>query len=182
MNFPFLAAKERLIRIMGTFDLATGHADTWDELLDSLESELKDVLGHYREALKENQMETLILWLSLVVYFESRGEPTVCQQAVAHVVLNRTKDGDVAKTVLAPYQFSWVPEKMHNGILRPEHRPNKESPAWKQAVESALKAIYTVDFYEATHFHATYIAKPKSWSNLKLVHTCGQHHFYKEIA
>ena len=31
--------KERLIRIMGTFDLATGHADTWDELLDSLESE-----------------------------------------------------------------------------------------------------------------------------------------------
>lgn len=53
MNFPFLAAKERLIRIMGTFDLATGHADTWDELLDSLESELRDVLGHYREALKE---------------------------------------------------------------------------------------------------------------------------------
>ena len=126
-------------------------------------------------------METLLLWLSLVVYFESRGEPAVCQQAVAHVVLNRTKDGDVAKTVLAPYQFSWVPEKMHNGILKPEHRPNKESPAWKQAVESALKAVYTVDFYEATHFHATYIAKPKSWANLKLVRTCGQHHFYKEI-
>ena len=43
---------ERLIRIMGTFDLATGHADTLDELLNSLESELRDVLGHYREALK----------------------------------------------------------------------------------------------------------------------------------
>ena len=42
--------KERLIRIMGTFDLATGHADTLDELLDSLESELRDVLGHYRTA------------------------------------------------------------------------------------------------------------------------------------
>ena len=53
MNFPFLRAKERLIRIMGTFDLATGHADTWDELLDSLESELRDVLGHYREALAQ---------------------------------------------------------------------------------------------------------------------------------
>ena len=50
MNFPFLAAKERLTRIMGTFDLATGHADTWDELLDSLESELRDVMGHYRAA------------------------------------------------------------------------------------------------------------------------------------
>jgi hypothetical protein len=44
----------RLIRIMGTFDLATGHADNWDDLLDSLESELHDVLGHYREALKQD--------------------------------------------------------------------------------------------------------------------------------
>ena len=43
---PYL---ERLIRIMGTFDLATGHADTFDELLDSLESELRDVLGYYRQ-------------------------------------------------------------------------------------------------------------------------------------
>ena len=65
MNFPFLAAKERLIRIMGTFDLATGHADTWDELLDSLESELRDVLGHYRTArewvgLTDDEIETLM--------------------------------------------------------------------------------------------------------------------------
>jgi hypothetical protein len=46
--------KERLIRIMGTFDLATGHADTFDELLDSLESELRDLLEHYRAAVKEH--------------------------------------------------------------------------------------------------------------------------------
>ena len=44
----------RLIRIMGTFDLSTGHADCWDDLLESLESELRDVLGHYREALKQD--------------------------------------------------------------------------------------------------------------------------------
>jgi len=42
---------------MGTFDLATGHADTFDELLDSLELELRDVLGHYREALKKHLTE-----------------------------------------------------------------------------------------------------------------------------
>lgn len=47
-----IKAKERLLRIMGTFDLATGHADNWGSLLDSLESELRDVLNHYREALK----------------------------------------------------------------------------------------------------------------------------------
>ena len=52
MKFPFLDAKAKLIRIMGTFDLATGHGDTMDELLDSLESELRDVLGYYREAHK----------------------------------------------------------------------------------------------------------------------------------
>lgn len=54
---PALKAKERLIRIMGTFDLATGHADTFDELLDSLKSELRDVLGHYREALAQPAQE-----------------------------------------------------------------------------------------------------------------------------
>lgn len=55
MKFPFLDAKARLVRIMGTFDLATGHGDTMDELLDSLESELRDVFGHYREALKQQR-------------------------------------------------------------------------------------------------------------------------------
>ena len=48
-------ARERLIRIMGTFDLATGHADTFDELLDSLESELRDVLGYYRQQRTEQE-------------------------------------------------------------------------------------------------------------------------------
>ena len=40
--------KDRLVRIMGTFDLATGHADTMEQLLDALEDELRDVLGHLR--------------------------------------------------------------------------------------------------------------------------------------
>ena len=60
MKYPFLEAKERLIRIMGTFDLATGHADTMDELLDSLESELRDVLGYYRTALKIKEDEPVV--------------------------------------------------------------------------------------------------------------------------
>ena len=44
----FDSSKDRLIRIMGTFDLATGHADTMDQALDALESELR-----------ENQIEAL---------------------------------------------------------------------------------------------------------------------------
>lgn len=49
-------ALARLIRIMGTFDLATGHADTMDQALDALEGELRDVLGHLR-ARREQQRE-----------------------------------------------------------------------------------------------------------------------------
>ena len=59
---PLFKGKERLIRIMGTFDLATGHASTFDELLDSLESELRDVLGHYREALAQSEQEP-VAWM-----------------------------------------------------------------------------------------------------------------------
>jgi len=55
-------AFDRLVRIMGTFDLATGHADGWNDLLDSLESELRDVLGHYREALKARQEPDPVAW------------------------------------------------------------------------------------------------------------------------
>ena len=70
MNFPFLEAKARLIRIMGTFDLATGHADTFDELLDSLESELRDVLGHLRTrrewvGLTQEEVDALLWKLSV---------------------------------------------------------------------------------------------------------------------
>ena len=50
--------KERLIRIMGTFDLATGHADTWEDLLESLNLELHEVLDHYREAVKNKTCKT----------------------------------------------------------------------------------------------------------------------------
>ncbi len=49
-------ALARLVRIMGTFDLATGHADTMDQALDALEEELRDVLGHLR-ARREQQRE-----------------------------------------------------------------------------------------------------------------------------
>ena len=58
--------KERLIRIMGTLDLATGHADTFDELLDSLESELRDVLGHYRAAVKEHLTQEPVAMLERI--------------------------------------------------------------------------------------------------------------------
>ena len=79
---------------------------------------------------------------------------------------------------VSPAQFSWVPEKMSGGILKEEFRPNKESAGWIQAERAAKTAIYSKGTYPATHFHATWIQKPASWSKLNLLTTCGQHHFY----
>ena len=65
-------ALARLIRIMGTFDLATGHADTMDQALDALEAELRDVLGHLRagnavilneQAERIAELEERVSWL-----------------------------------------------------------------------------------------------------------------------
>ena len=121
-------------------------------------------------------MAELLLWLTMTVYFEGRSEPSICQQKIASVALNRMgPDGDIKKVILAPYQFSWVPEKMTNGVLRPEHRPNKESAAWKRAEESARTALYSQGTFPATHFHAITV-NPK-WGR-PFYKTCGNHHFY----
>jgi spore germination cell wall hydrolase CwlJ-like protein len=124
-------------------------------------------------------MTELLMFLTLTAFFESRGEPEHCQVKVAQVVLNRMgADKNIASVVLAPAQFSWVPEKMSGGILKEEFRPNKESAGWLQAERAAKTAIYSKGTYPATHFHATWIQKPASWSKLNLLTTCGQHHFY----
>ena len=95
MNFPFLKAKERLIRIMGTFDLATGHADTFDELLDSLESELRDVLGHYREALAQPAQEP-VAWL------EPEWGERICPEVGYEVTMTDDHPRDLGWTPLYP--------------------------------------------------------------------------------
>ena len=49
-----------------------------------------------------------LLWLTLNVYHEARGEPEVGQLAVAHVTLNRAMEErtSIAEVVRKPYQFS----------------------------------------------------------------------------
>ena len=120
-------------------------------------------------------MTEMLLWLTMTVYFEGRGEPEHCQFLIAKTALNRMKDGDIKKVILAPRQFSWVQDKMQDGVLRPEHRPNKESAAWLKAEESARTAIYSTDVFRATHFHAITV-NPK-WGR-PFYKTCGGHHFY----
>ena len=99
-------------------------------------------------------MAEMLMWLTMTVWFEARGEPEHCQVKVAQVVLNRMTDGDIKKVILAPAQFSWVSEKLSNGVLRPEHRPDRGSAAWLKAEESARTALYSQGTFLATHFHS----------------------------
>ena len=94
-------AKERLIRIMGTFDLATGHADTFDELLDSLESELRDVLGHYRAAVKEHLAQPAQEPVAHVYLFDQDGRPLIAWDNAKGI-----KIGD--KLYTPPPQREWI--------------------------------------------------------------------------
>jgi len=82
----------RLCRIMGTFDLATGHVETMSEALDALEEELRDVLGHLRGrrewvSLKEDEMSELIQALEDAVYLLNPTEEDMQKKAGAYRVV-----------------------------------------------------------------------------------------------
>ena len=63
-------------------------------------------------------IEGALLWLTINVYHEARGEDALSQRAVAHVTLNRAKQHgyDVKKVVKEPYQFSWTLDKKNSVV------------------------------------------------------------------
>ena len=117
---------------------------------------------------------TAIMWLTLNIYHESRGEEQLGQIAVAHVTLNRVKKGDtsVKEVVLSPYQFSWV----HTQPWEP-----KDIPALVQCFHSAVIAMNGFDFTGgSTHYHKKNI-KPFWTRKKELVAVIGAHKFYRDI-
>lgn len=119
---------------------------------------------------------TAILCLTLNVYHESKGEPELGQQAVAHVTLNRTEDkSKLCDTVYAPYQFSWTRHKSK------KRRIDKSSDEWLNAYQIARRA-YNGKSQDptlgATHFHAKHVS-PKWRHKLRKTKQIGNHIFYK---
>lgn len=114
-----------------------------------------------------------LLWLTLNVYHEARGEPEIGQLAVAHVTLNRAinTNKSVGEIVTAPYQFSWTFQKK-------SYIPT-EFNAFQQSVGVALKALTTSDFTKgATFYHHTTVSP--DWANsLIFVAQYGSHKFYR---
>ncbi len=115
-----------------------------------------------------------LLWLTLNVYHEARGEPKIGQLAVAHVTLNRAREErkTVAEIVKEPKQFSWTQQKKSPATL--ELTPLQDS------LHVALKAMTTPDFTGgATYFHR-HDLNPDWTANMTFTARYGSHKFYRD--
>jgi len=113
-----------------------------------------------------------ILWLSLTIYHEARGEEKLAQIAVAHVTLNRAKKSSVKKVVLKPYAFSWTQKE--------NYFPYDIKSLWESA-HSAYVAIQGYDFTGgADHYHHVKV-KPYWRHKMSFVGSYGSHLFYKPM-
>jgi N-acetylmuramoyl-L-alanine amidase len=115
-----------------------------------------------------------LLWLSLNVYHESRGEPEIGQLAVAHVTLNRAIEDkkSLADVIMAPKQFSWTFQKKSYVPL--EINPLQDS------LRVALKAMVTPDFTKGSTFYHHVDVYPTWASGLLYTGRYGSHKFYRD--
>jgi hypothetical protein len=120
--------------------------------------------------------------LTQAVYFEARGEPVEGQEAVAQVVMNRTRLPQYPKQVCdvvfqgadrpTGCQFSFT----CNGALGTP----TELDAWRRANEVASRALAGFVYApvkDATHFHATWV-NPYWSGSLTRLGQIGGHIFY----
>lgn len=116
-----------------------------------------------------------LLCLAMAVYHESRSEPLIGQQAVAHVVLNRVRSGlfpdDVCSVLVqdAQFPFPWDPPR--------------NAGAWRRAVHIAEQALNGHSFDPtggALHYHRVDITVP--WSVGMTGMVIGDHVFWTQGA
>lgn len=129
------------------------------------------------------------LVLARTIYGEARGEGREGMQAVANVVMNRTRLGgwwgsEVAAVCLKPWQFSVWNEGDPNRELILSKRPGDGDAVFDEAWEIAGAAINggLPDITGgATHYHTTAVS-PGWMDPAKQVATIGAHVFYRGIA
>ena len=114
-----------------------------------------------------------LLWLTLNVYHEARGEPEIGQLAVAHVTLNRAviEQKSLAEVIFAPKQFSWTFQKA--SYIPLELNPLQES------LRIAMKAMVTQDFTNGATFYHHVRVDPKWTASKIFVARYGAHKFYR---
>ena len=121
------------------------------------------------------------------VWMEARGEGQDGMRAVAHVLVNRLKDGrwgnTLAQVCQASAQFScWSTRdpNLHACNLQPEDLPLfVQIGEW---LDAALAGEEPDPTYGATHYYATSMINPPYWTaTAKLTVVINHHRFYKGV-
>ena len=122
--------------------------------------------------------------LTEAIYFEARGEHWRGQEAIANVIINRTKSEYFPRTISAVVyqnsnrlyscQFSYMCDGKSETI--------RNLQAWNESVESATRVYYNIvdDHTDGALFYNNpSISKSKAWfSTLKVTKKIGNHVFY----
>ncbi len=114
-----------------------------------------------------------LLWLTLNIYHEARGEPEIGQLAVAHVTLNRAiaEQKSLPEVILAPKQFTWTSQKRAYAPL--------ERNSLQTSLAVAIKAMVTPDFTQGATFYHHVKVDPKWAASKVFVARYGAHKFYR---
>ncbi len=130
--------------------------------------------------------------LAMAIYFEARGEPTVGQIAVAHVIMNRVESDDFPNTVCGVVTqgktYTSNPEMpvRHKCQFSFYCDGKSDTPTDDNALfwaESIAWGVYHQQIHDPTngavYYHADYV-NPK-WASVKRpVRKIAKHIFYKE--
>ena len=130
---------------------------------------------------------TQLDWLELTIWGEARGESDHGMLAVAFVIMNRSRDGDIINTVLRPYQFSFWntddPSRPKIGQI------DRTSEIWKRIQRAAACAYYRV-VDDPTRGCTSYLnpdactprqMKAAGYTEAGVRERIGRHHFFIAI-
>lgn len=119
------------------------------------------------------------------IYGEARGEGPAGMSAVAHVLLNRVKDGRWGSTLalvcMAPWQFScWNTSDPNRAVLLALADDDAALRMCAAALDAAQRG--EIDRTQgATHYYAATIVAP-SWAGVSTFTVkIGRHLFYKNV-
>jgi len=113
-----------------------------------------------------------LLWLTLNVYHEARGEDQLSQIAVAHVTLNRAYNTNqpIKQVILKNRQFSWTWQKS-------DYWPY-DLEAFMVCLKSVSIATKGYDFTGGATFYHEKNVKPYWTKDMHQIGQFGAHKFY----
>lgn len=156
---------------------STVHGLPGSKALSSVLAKASDALDEVRVELPEDVSPRDLLMLALNVYYEARGEGISGKAAVAHVTINRVKDGrwppSLPEVIMQPGQFSWT-----------KNPPKIED--WEQLKASVMIAARALSGTlkdrtgGALYFHAARLGEPDWAQGLTRLAQIGAHTFYSD--